>query len=155
MLCGIFGTNMKNNTNHNYSDCRTNEGITIGLIDSIIIISRVLSKMDLFGDSVNQALKDLRNDEDVKKIMNNEKVLYDMTLEDVENFIVESYLRRSSQWDMDYMYYTNIVSGSFDVIESHEQHKKDHEFIRSVLENMVNRGIFDKKEGKFKLIKHD
>lgn len=87
--------------------------------------------------------------------MNSEKVLYDMTLEDVENFIVDSYLRRSGQHGVDYMYYTNIVSGSFDIIESHEQHKKDHEFIRSVLENMVSRGIFDKKGDKYKLINHD
>lgn len=52
-------------------DCRSEEGITVGLIDSLISISRVLSKRDLSGNSVavREALKDLLQDSDLKLIL--------------------------------------------------------------------------------------
>lgn len=52
-------------------DCRSEEGITAGLIDSLISISRVLAKRDLSGKSlaVREALKDLYNDEDFCKVI--------------------------------------------------------------------------------------
>lgn len=50
------------------TDCRTEEGKTVGLIDSIIFIARILSERDLSTETVQSALKDFRNDEDVKKI---------------------------------------------------------------------------------------
>lgn len=52
-------------------DCRTEEGITIGLIDSIISISRVLNKRLQNKDQseqINEALKDLRADKDLADI---------------------------------------------------------------------------------------
>jgi len=50
---------------HTYTDCRSETGITVGLIDGIIAIARVLSKRDHSSPEVIQALKDLRTDEDV------------------------------------------------------------------------------------------
>lgn len=47
------------------SDCRTADGIAIGLIDGIISMARVLRKMDISHQSVSEALADLRDDEDV------------------------------------------------------------------------------------------
>ena len=48
------------------SDCKTENGMTMGLIDSIITIAHVLGKRDLDEDDVetSEALRDLRTDED-------------------------------------------------------------------------------------------
>ncbi len=52
------------------TDCRSEEGVTVGLIDAIIAIVRVLAKRDLSGDTaVSEALKDLRSDQDLKSIL--------------------------------------------------------------------------------------
>ncbi|HQU83887.1 MAG TPA: hypothetical protein PKY59_12205 [Pyrinomonadaceae bacterium] len=51
------------------SDCRTEEGVTIGLIDSIIFIARVLAKRNLSSENIKSALIDFRNDEDIKKLL--------------------------------------------------------------------------------------
>lgn len=40
-----------------YSDCRCENGITIGLVDSLITICRLLKVRDLSDSNVNQALK--------------------------------------------------------------------------------------------------
>lgn len=50
------------------TDCRTEEGITVGLIDSLISIARVLSKRNLSSSEIKEALQDLREDEDVNVI---------------------------------------------------------------------------------------
>jgi hypothetical protein len=47
------------------TDCRSGVGVTVGLIDGIIAMARVLRKSDLSSDEVKEALKDLRSDEDV------------------------------------------------------------------------------------------
>lgn len=47
------------------TDCRSEDGITVGLIDGIIAAARVLSKRDLSSPAVVEALKDIRADEDV------------------------------------------------------------------------------------------
>lgn len=52
-----------------YSDCRSEEGITIGLVDALISISRILSKRDLNSPQIKEALKDLVGDEDLKFIL--------------------------------------------------------------------------------------
>lgn len=52
------------------SDCRSEEGITIGLIDTIINSSRILAKRPLDSDYIKSALKDLSQDEDLKFILN-------------------------------------------------------------------------------------
>ncbi|WP_278494908.1 hypothetical protein [Chryseobacterium arthrosphaerae] len=53
-------------------DCRSEEGITIGLIDSLISIARVLAKRDLNETvQIKEALKDLRSDEDISHIISN------------------------------------------------------------------------------------
>ena len=56
-------------TVHNETDCRDEAGITVGLIDSLISISRVLVGRDWTAPVVVEALKDLRQDLDMKKIL--------------------------------------------------------------------------------------
>lgn len=51
------------------TDCRSEEGITIGLIDSIIFISRVLVRRDLDSEAIQSVLSDLKNDEDLGKLL--------------------------------------------------------------------------------------
>lgn len=46
------------------TDCRTEEGVTVGLIDAIITLFRVLRKRDLSGIETMEALRDLAQDED-------------------------------------------------------------------------------------------
>jgi hypothetical protein len=52
-----------------YTDCRDEDGITVGLIDAIINISRLLAKRDLSPPVVTEALRDLKQDEDMNFIM--------------------------------------------------------------------------------------
>ena len=58
-----------------HSDCRTEEGITIGLIDSLIFICRELARKDLSSEMVQSTLRDFRNDADVKKLFNAPKTI--------------------------------------------------------------------------------
>jgi hypothetical protein len=51
------------------TDCRTEEGVTVGLIDSIITAARVLAGRDLQSPAILEALKDLRSDEDVARLI--------------------------------------------------------------------------------------
>jgi hypothetical protein len=51
-------------TNHSYSDCRNNDGVTIGIIDSFITLSRLFRGRVVVGQNVREALKDLAGDED-------------------------------------------------------------------------------------------
>lgn len=47
-----------------HTDCRTEAGVTVGLIDALITICRVLAKRDLTEAAVREALIDLDQDED-------------------------------------------------------------------------------------------
>lgn len=47
------------------TDCRTDAGVTVGLIDGLIAIARVLRHRDLTPAPVAEALRDLASDEDV------------------------------------------------------------------------------------------
>lgn len=51
------------------TDCRSEEGVTVGLIDSLISICRVLSKREMNTKSIQEALCDLSTDEDVNKVL--------------------------------------------------------------------------------------
>ncbi len=51
------------------TDCREEIGITVGLIDSIITQCRILKTRDLKSKAVQEALKDLYSDEDLKFIL--------------------------------------------------------------------------------------
>ena len=51
------------------TDCRSEVGITVGLIDTIITASRVLKERDLSDSEVQEALKDLREDWDMKSLL--------------------------------------------------------------------------------------
>lgn len=50
-------------------DCRSKKGVTIGLVDSLITISRILAKRDLDDYDIIEALRDLRGDEDFNFIV--------------------------------------------------------------------------------------
>lgn len=50
-------------------DCRSEVGVTVGLVDSLISISRVLARRDLTEPAVVEALADLRDDEDLHAIL--------------------------------------------------------------------------------------
>lgn len=52
------------------TDCRDENGITVGLVDSLISIARVLAKRNLNQLPIQEALKDLAHDEDVALILN-------------------------------------------------------------------------------------
>lgn len=46
-------------------DCRTAEGVTVGLIDALITLCRIIKGRELDGSqAVKEALKDLGSDED-------------------------------------------------------------------------------------------
>lgn len=50
-------------------DCRSEVGITVGLVDSLISIARVLVRRDLTDHDVLEAIKDLRSDEDIAHLL--------------------------------------------------------------------------------------
>lgn len=52
-----------------YTDCRSEEGITVGLIDTIMTAARILAGRDLSSAPVKEALRDMAHDEDVKLVM--------------------------------------------------------------------------------------
>jgi len=52
------------------TDCRSEEGITTGLVDSLITICRILAKRDLSPLPVQEALVDYFHEEDVDAILN-------------------------------------------------------------------------------------
>lgn len=49
-------------------DCRSEDGITIGLIDAMITIARIAAKRDLKPKAVQEALLDFYNDDDMLKL---------------------------------------------------------------------------------------
>jgi hypothetical protein len=52
-----------------YTDCRSEEGITVGLIDAMIVTARILARRDFTSPAVIEALKDFVSDLDVQKII--------------------------------------------------------------------------------------
>ena len=50
-------------------DCRSPEGVTVGLIDAIISIARIVATRDLKNPDVQEALKDFAQDENVQEII--------------------------------------------------------------------------------------
>lgn len=56
-------------TNTTYTDCRSEIGITVGIIDAIITLCRLLRGRDMSGDEVDQALQDLRHDENFANLL--------------------------------------------------------------------------------------
>lgn len=51
------------------TNCRDEEGVTVGLVDALISIGRILAQRDLDQPAVREALKDLADDEDIAKIL--------------------------------------------------------------------------------------
>ncbi len=57
------------------TDCRSQEGVTVGLIDAVIAVARVLAprlKDGGLAEPVREALRDLRQDEDVRAVVEGE-----------------------------------------------------------------------------------
>lgn len=52
-----------------YTDCRSETGVTVGLIDGLIATLRVLKNRNLNPEDVKQALLDLGSDEDLKFLL--------------------------------------------------------------------------------------
>ena len=52
------------------TDCREDDGITVGLIDGLIAQVRILRKRDLSSDEVSEVFKDLADDEDFEWLCN-------------------------------------------------------------------------------------
>jgi hypothetical protein len=53
---------------------RTKDGTTVGLIDALITLVRVLKTRDLSNPSVHEALRDLRADPDVSLVMGGNEI---------------------------------------------------------------------------------
>lgn len=51
------------------TDCRSDDGITVGLIDTIINSARLLKGRDMMPPAVQEAMRDLRHDEDVERLV--------------------------------------------------------------------------------------
>lgn len=51
------------------TDCRSYDGITVGLIDTIINSARLLKGRDMMPPAVQEAMRDLRHDEDVERLV--------------------------------------------------------------------------------------
>lgn len=51
------------------TDCRTEVGVTVGLVDAVITMCRVLVTRPLVDPEVVEALADLRSDEDVRAVV--------------------------------------------------------------------------------------
>lgn len=70
------------------TDCRSPDGVTIGLIDGMIAMARVLRKANLSSPEVQEALKDFTADEDVKFLMEQSVIDWEFPLspEDQHDF---------------------------------------------------------------------
>ncbi len=53
-------------------DCKSPEGVTVGLIDSLMSIAGVLSERDLDTPAIQEALMDLAGDGDIRKLIGGE-----------------------------------------------------------------------------------
>lgn len=73
------------------TDCRSEEGVTVGLIDSLISISRILSKRDMSSGAVQEALKDLHKDEDVDYIFRKTVCLMNSVIGDQQTKLFNVY----------------------------------------------------------------
>lgn len=57
------------NSNTEPVDCRSEDGITAGLVDALISVARVLAARDLTTPAAVEALADLGTDEDMACVM--------------------------------------------------------------------------------------
>lgn len=59
--------------NETHTDCRSEEGVTVGLIDAIITVCNLLAQRNLTGVPVQEALKDLHADQCVNYVLRGEE----------------------------------------------------------------------------------
>jgi hypothetical protein len=60
---------LMNDPFEDFMSCKTPDGITVGLIDGMIAIARVLKQRDLTSPGVQEALTDLAQDDDIKDLI--------------------------------------------------------------------------------------
>ena len=53
-----------------HTDCKSEEGITVGLIDAVITISRIIKLRTIDTPAIDNALIDLSTDEDFNYLIN-------------------------------------------------------------------------------------
>lgn len=82
-------------------DCRSPEGITVGLIDAIIAAAHALQGRDLSSPAVQEALKDLAGDKELRFLLE-EKTLPD-------NVYLLSRFYSGSQRQLDKIVYNNAL----------------------------------------------
>ncbi len=52
-----------------FTDCRSNTGITVGIIDAIVTLCRLLHGRDMDTPEIVEALKDIGSDEDFSRLL--------------------------------------------------------------------------------------
>lgn len=52
-----------------FTECKSEEGVTVGLIDSILTCAHVLASRDLSGKAIKDALQDLHEDKDLAALI--------------------------------------------------------------------------------------
>lgn len=52
-----------------HTDCRSRTGVLVGAVDAVITLCRILARDDLSDPAVVEALRDLRADEDVARVV--------------------------------------------------------------------------------------
>lgn len=67
------------------TDCRSPVGVTVGLIDAIISMARVLRDRDLNAPEIQEALKDLQSDNDVLALLTVEPISCDLCGVELDN----------------------------------------------------------------------
>jgi hypothetical protein len=105
------------------TDCRSPDGVTVGLIDAIISISRVLKGHDLSTPAAREALLDLMEDDDFFRICTSAPISSD--------FDVASIFRRPTQNKED-------LSMSSEPHASHRLPKDKHSDSATITAEIVN-----------------
>lgn len=59
-------------------DCRSEEGVTVGIIDAIITLCHLMDKRDTSPVTVQEALKDLRADESFRDLLTTETIVSEL-----------------------------------------------------------------------------
>jgi hypothetical protein len=54
---------------HSVTECRSEQGVTVGLIDTILNSARLLAGRNLNSNAVRQALSDLSSDGDLRSLL--------------------------------------------------------------------------------------
>lgn len=76
----LKGCNMLNKTKDTTIDCRSEEGLTIGLIDSILTAASLLVSREMQDPAIREAIEDLRQSPELRELLWLDADLPDPTL---------------------------------------------------------------------------